>query len=111
MGTRLRVAKRAAGREAVEPRHEDVEDDEVRLVGLGVEELERFESVRGDVHLVALELERARDGAPQGAIVVDDQNPGRRPGLLRPRPHGRYLLLPGHRSRVSQHLKRRLKRA
>jgi hypothetical protein len=63
-------------RGAVEPGHEQVEDDQVVLA------LERLEEPLGAgigrVRLVPLDLEPADDESQDPLLVVDDQNPGQR---------------------------------
>src|SRR5690606_19452903 len=62
-----------AGLVAVEPRHHDVDEDDLwLLVGdLG----QRLEAITGRHDLAALALEQGFGGAADGLGIVDDQNP------------------------------------
>ncbi len=79
-------------REAVEPRHRDVEHDRVRHRALDLDQ--RRASVGRRAHLQALGAERAREHPADGCVVVDDEdrvgfdiasqrNPGRRARAVR----------------------------
>ncbi len=69
------AAKPAAHLEPIDPGHEHVEEDGVRLsVAVRLEELERLLAVGSQLDLVALELERSTEGLPHSAFVVHDQN-------------------------------------
>ncbi len=59
--------------EPVGARHEDVEDDRVRL-RVELEPPKRLLTVLGELDAVALELERPPQGVAHRALVVDDQD-------------------------------------
>jgi hypothetical protein len=76
-------ADRAADLEAVHARHQDVEDDRVRL-GLGLEARQRIAAVLGELDLVPLELERAAQRLAHRPLVVDGEDPHDLPPFTRP---------------------------
>src|SRR2546430_17451820 len=75
-----------ADRDAIEARHVDVEEDEVRL--LGRDRVERLDALRGLAHVVPQVSETALQELPVRLLVVYDENPrpAWRPGSLRTRP-------------------------
>ncbi len=60
--------------EPVHVRHQDIEDDEIRPVAVRLEALERFGAVRRQLHVVALEPQRAAERLAHRRIVVHDQD-------------------------------------
>ncbi len=66
-------AQAAADLEAVEVRHQDVEDDRVELAVR--EPLQRVEPVGGRRDAVPVELERGLDRLADVGVVVDDEEP------------------------------------
>ena len=64
----------AADLDTVDPRHEDVEHDGVRVAVVGAEALDRLGPVGSQLHLVALELERAPQRLAHCAFVVHHQD-------------------------------------
>jgi hypothetical protein len=67
-------AQASADLQSVHPRHENVEDDRVRLAVLS-ETLEGLLPVGCKLDVVALELEGAAKGITHRAFVVDNQDP------------------------------------
>src|SRR5205823_8590080 len=68
-----RAPQRPRDLEAVRARHEDVEDDRVRL-RLRLELLQRVAAVHGEPDVVAFELERTPQRLAHGALIVDYQD-------------------------------------
>src|SRR6185312_15276174 len=75
-----------AGLVAIEPRHQDVAENQLRLMVIDLGQ--RVKTVFRQHHLVAALLEKNFGAAPNGVAVVDDQNPETRSG----RAHWRLLL-------------------
>jgi hypothetical protein len=65
---------RPAGLPAVEPRHQNVQDDRIRGRALVAEETECLDPVRSERDLVAFETERAPERFAERSIVVDYEN-------------------------------------
>ena len=66
-------ANPAADLQAVDARHQDVEDHGVGLA-VGLEPVESVGAVHGELDVVALQLESAAERVAHGALVVDDQD-------------------------------------
>ena len=60
--------------EAVDVRHQHVEHDEIGLVAVALQPLERLGAVGGELDLVALEPERAAERLAHRRVVVDDED-------------------------------------
>src|SRR6185312_9631351 len=76
VAARVQGLHAAAGFEAVEVGHHDVEQDEIRLGEAGA--VERFVAAERDEHVVAVDFEIVDEDAEIDGIVVDDEDSGMR---------------------------------